>query len=79
VKNTEKDLITFFYIFFIMFHFHRQYRQYNTFTQQDITHIILTCFPIRIYRYIYLCIELIQISEIISYEMVRAPNNFIAD
>ena len=27
----------------------------------------------------YLCIKLIQISQVISYEMVRAPDNFLVD
>jgi hypothetical protein len=53
-----------------------QYRQYNTVTQQNIAKTIL---PFPPSWYIYLCIELIPISQVITYEMVmiRAPDNVL--
>ena len=60
----------------VIFHFYKQYRQYNTVTQQNIANTIL---PFPPSWYIYLCIELIPISQVITYEMVmiRAPDNVL--
>ena len=52
--------------FFVIFHFYIQYRHYNSFKQQDITHYIVIFRS----RYIYLCIELILISQVITYEIL---------
>jgi hypothetical protein len=79
--KTFKTLKTSFFLFFffftsffvVIFHFYIQYRHYNSFTQQDITRSGY------IYIYIYLCIELIPISQVITYEMImiRAPDSFL--
>ena len=60
-------------IFVVIFHF---YRQCNTFTQDT---ILTFSWSEYVYIYIYLCIELTQISQVISYEAVRAADNFLVD
>ena len=60
-----------FVLFFagVIFHSYRQYRHYNT------LHTLYWLFSITIYIKIYIYVEFIQISQIISYEMGRAPGN----
>lgn len=63
-------------IIIVIFYFHRQY----IYTARHYTYYNAILFPIWIYIYIY-TIELIQISQVISYETVLfiAPDNVLFD
>jgi zona occludens toxin (predicted ATPase) len=41
-----------FFVVVVIFHFYIQYRHYNSFTQQDITHTILAFSDLDIYMYV---------------------------
>jgi len=50
---------------FLIFHFYIQYRQYNTFTQQDITHTILSFF-LSGYIYLFLIAPKLVVDSILD-------------